>query len=330
MLRQLTFNQLKGWNDNIPKNIGMRDFIYNPANKIAYFKNVANASNLVYIGESDKVRLWLESDKYNKEQIWDPMIVTPGTVHVPLYKSHVQKAIRRKLTVPAIQGVLALLYEDANAILRRLAIIAIEDVCLVYGYSVIVWLMMSQKYRKLTYSDVNTIVEFVIGLCDIDTVFKNTKTTVKQRPELSAIPNPERSELLSLYHRARFGGLPGDIKMLQNAISYYYEHRRFIVKNKAKNEYDIMSLKLNIPIIPESIDFHPFPYLLTKISTNVNATPEQIKKMIWDAESAVNKRKINTIKQSKITKKQQLWTNVKLRLDNERVFVKDNILQDVI
>ena len=56
--------------------------------------------------------------------------------------------------------------------------------------------MMSQKYRKLTYSDVNTIVEFVIGLCDIDTVFKNIKTTVKQRPELSAIPNPERSELL--------------------------------------------------------------------------------------------------------------------------------------
>ena len=52
--------------------------------------------------------------------------------------------------------------------------------------------------------------------------------------------------------------------MLQNAISYYYEHRRFIVKNKAKNEYDIMSLKLNIPIIPESIDFHPFPYLLDK------------------------------------------------------------------
>ena len=326
MMRQLTFNQLKGWNNNIPKNIGMRDFVYSPANKMAYFKNVSEAGNLVYIGDSDKVRLWIESEKYSKEQIWDPMIVTPGDVHIPLYKSHVQKAIRRKLTLPAVQGVLALLYKDPDAILRRLAIITIEDVCLVYGYSVIVWLMMSQKYRKLTYSDVNIIIEFVIGLCDIDTVFKNIKTTVKQRPELSAIPNPERSELLSLYHRARFGGLSGDIKMLQNAISYYYDNQRFIVKNIAKNDYDIMSLKLNIPIIAESIDFHPFPYIVTKISSHIKANPEQIKKMIWDAESAVNKRKVNTIKQSKITKQHQLWKIIKEKLDSERNYIKNHIL----
>ena len=74
----------------------------------------------------------------------------------------------------AIDGVLAMLYTDPSSILRRIGIIAIEDVCLVKRILIYYWLMMAIKYISLTKfittEDPQTVEEQLFGRFNIETI----------------------------------------------------------------------------------------------------------------------------------------------------------------
>ena len=167
-MAQLTLSQISGWKVS---GSNYHDFVYDSEKTKATFENLSSkeTKSLVYIGIADGIRLWTLPIN---SPLW-PANKKDEMVHIPLYKSHVQKATRRKMHLNAIDGVLAMLYKDPLSILRRIGIIAIEDVCLVKGYSVIVWLMMAMKYISLTEQDVHNITNYVDNLCVIDNTFKN-------------------------------------------------------------------------------------------------------------------------------------------------------------
>ena len=72
------------------------------------------------------IKLWRRNSHYENT----PMVCSEPfeAIKTPLLKSHLQKAIRRKNTNLAIKTLYSLMQSDKTATLRRIPIIAIEDV----------------------------------------------------------------------------------------------------------------------------------------------------------------------------------------------------------
>jgi len=311
----MTLSQMSGWNITGSES---HDFVYDPDNQNARFTDLESekTKHLAYIGTSDGVRLWTHHS--SSPQWMDNVSVNGDTSHIPLYKSHVQKCTRRMMFRNAIDGVLAMLYKDPSSILRRIGIIAIEDVCLVKGYSVIVWLMMAIKYITLTKQDVHNIVNYVDNLCAIEKVFINMPLQPVTRKMILTMKHENRDEVLALWYRKRAGGMKGDIKMLENAIAYYYRDPKQIEEKKIWRRFQIEVVALKIPIIQEAIDFHPFPELLSVLNRKTNIDKKTLKKYIWCVESAVNMRKLDTKIQSKTYGQHFIWRQIMQHLQQER------------
>ena len=314
-MAQKTLSQMNGWEIKGDK---CHDFVYNSEKQTAVFCNLDSekTQKLAFIGTADGLRLWAH---YTDSPKWlDGTNITGDNVHIPLYKSHVQKCTRRKMYANAIDGVLALLYKDPSSILRRIGIIAIEDVCLVRGYSVIVWLMMAIKYITLTKQDVNNIINYIDNLCTIDKIFVNTPRAPVTRSMIIKMQDKNRDEVLALWYRKRAGGMKGDMKMLENAIAYYYREPNEIHEKVIWRRFQIEVVALKIPIIQEAIDFHPFPQLIPVLNRRTNILQKTIKEYIWKVESAVNLRKPETIACSKTYSQHYLWKQLYPHLQDER------------
>jgi len=314
-MAQMTLSQMNGWNIKGDK---CHDYVYNPDKQTAIFTDIDsnNARDLSFIGEADGVRLWMH---FTNSPLWNENIVVSGhSVHIPLYKSHVQKCTRRKMYANAIDGVLAMLYTDPSSILRRIGIIAIEDVCLVKGYSVIVWLMMAIKYISLTKQDVYNVLNYIDNLCEIDTVFVNTPISPVTRKMIMSMKHKNRDEVLALWYRKRAGGMKGDIKMLENAVAYYYRDPHKVEERIVWRRFKIEAIALKIPIIKEAIDFHPFPQLIPVLNRRTNILNKMIKEYIWKVDSAVNIRKPNTMASSNTLSKHYIWKQLSPHLHQER------------
>ena len=316
-MAQMTLSQMNGWNIKGDK---CHDFVYNPDKQTAIFTDIDSnsARELSFIGEADGLRLWMH---YTNSPIWENCLsVTgePDSVHIPLYKSHVQKCTRRKMYANAIDGVLAILYDDPSSILRRIGIIAIEDVCLVKGYSVIIWLMMAIKYISLTKQDVYNVINYIDNICEIDNVFVNTPRSPVSRKMIMTIKHDNRDEVLALWYRKRAGGMKGDIKMLENAVSYYYREPTKVEERIVWRRFQIDKIALKIPIIKEAIDFHPFPQLIPVLNRRTNIQSKIIKEYIWKVDSAVNYRKPATMASSKTLSQHFVWKQLSSHLHSER------------
>ena len=119
-------------------------FIYDPLNCKAFFDTKPEPTDK-YITLKIGIRLFYREPPADLD-------ITIPTIKcdygVPLIKSNLQKAIRRRDNSIAIQSTLALIQKDPMELLRRLPIIYIEDVCLMDSYSIVVWLMMAAPSTK--------------------------------------------------------------------------------------------------------------------------------------------------------------------------------------
>jgi hypothetical protein len=291
-MRQTTLGQLEGW---AVTSRGLADFIYDPDILHAEFVNMTDEQRKKYcmVCTSDSIRMWIKSDTDMRP--WKPRVMKKKC-SVPLLKSHVQKAIRRKDYLSAREGVLALLTLDPDQILRRLGVIAVEDVCLTRGFSVLTWLMMASKARPLTKQDVVFLVGYTMCLCHVNTVYNHRRIEPAYRPEIERIEHGSRSEILALFHRTRYGGMKGDIQLLRDATSYYtrspWEVVDLDISLNPGIRIDLVAQR--IPILNAAIDFHPFPKIVMMISNETSIAPSRVKRLIWEIESAYNERKEST------------------------------------
>jgi hypothetical protein len=286
-------------------------FIYDPEKRLAYFTENASESDRFICAKSGLELYYRVYDTSCIKNIKN--IKTP--YNIPLLKSNLQKAVRRKDVESAVQTSEILLQTDPTSFLRRLPIIFIEDVCLTDAFPIVVWMMMADKDYKLKEYDKGVLLSIVSELCEIDEWYdtRGDADTDEKYTHESLQYGPNSDCLLSLYYRMLYGGMKGDMKMLYNAIGFYRD--REICKMKM-NVIDHINLRHKI--IPEAIDYHPYPYLLTYITKHTDIPEDRVKELIWYAESGLNERKPYTIENSEKYKEMTDWKMIKPFLDQFR------------
>lgn len=198
---------------------------------------------------------------------------------VPFLKSLLQKAIRRGFSQHALFACYVLLELDPFVLFRRLCIIMIEDVHIHIGFTVLVWYMLVQQAPS------QECVEWILGLVQW---LCETNHTIHFEPTIKCYPRPDIQDSLawSLIFRKAYGGLKGDLDMIDNILS-------MLNQNLIKESNDLIK-KINPDDIKppeiwmfEAIDFHVHPLIL-HIG---DFESEEIRKMMWRNSSSINKRR---------------------------------------
>lgn len=307
-------------NDNIKK-----CFIYDPKNNRAFFENKPDEKDIFQSIKSG-IKLYYRHHNYNNI-INIPKIYT--NFNIPLLKSNLQKAIRRCNLREALNSALCIIQKSPIELLRRLPIIYIEDVCLMDSFPIVVWLMMAEKEHKLDVYDIDILLNIIKNLCECSDYYDDQSCHITDRDvfDISHIKlqNYEHKDcLLSIYYRALYGGMKGDIIMLKNSI-YYYLNNSYEIKKTIYNTINYINYDTKLDIIPEAIDFHPFPHIINILVKQTNLDNNIIKEHIWFVESGVNIRKQNTIKNSEYYSSSNYWKIIKSKL----IRVRYNLIQAI-
>ena len=220
---------------------------------------------------------------------------TPPAQLYPLLKSNLQKQIRRG-EKEAITTASMMLDLDEFELLRRLSIIAAEDVILSQETSRIVWYMASVSKRLiLCEKDKRFILRYVYSLiecgkCRRLEIDENEKRNMKRNEKLKMSEvlksnHPEKNKLAGILFRYYFGGLSGDLPMLSELCDDILQDGRLEVIMKE----DVISIP-NLKFSEAAIDFHIYPNLLSLIKQDTNIEENVIKSCIWQCSSRINYR----------------------------------------
>jgi len=223
---------------------------------------------------------------------------------IPILKSNLQKCIRRKKTTEAIITADELIRLDFNTFIRRLIIIMIEDVFMIPNvFSVIVWLTIASS--KDFIPDLRT-VSWLLGVVKLlseediyDSIYKIHDKYIKDYNSHDICPKLTKQQKTILYPiliRKGYGGLPGDMKLLDK-LFYVTSQRlekigdRFFKYNRIVKYIMPMSEfhELSTYIIKPSIDFH-CTNLDQKIAELYDLDVVDVKDTIWFFRSCVNIR----------------------------------------
>jgi len=300
-------------------------FIYDRRIGKAFFETEPMSDDTYIVKRAEGIKLYCRG---SSALDMCPFPIIETTACIPLLKSNIQKAVRRGHADIATASALAILQKNPMQLLRRLPIIYIEDVCLHDSYPVVVWLMMADKEYTMTQADIQLILKIVnqLALCpsfydrscetdaDDDNDLPNKKKQSLSHTFLQ--DKPEHSILLSLYYRMQYGGMKCDVRMLEKSIYYYMDHPDKIRRGVLS---DTIIVAPNLEILVEAIDFHPFPSLLNDISRMIGLEKEVVKEFIWFVESAYNRRKPETIEDSKRYEERREWKKIERVLEDVRM-----------
>ena len=273
------------------------DFVLDYDTMKASFTNLQDTSNYTLEAtvknKNTPWKVWSIGDKGVK---WEPIYTKSGW-SIPLLKSNLQKAVRQMNNKQAISSVLELAILDPTALLRRLPIIAVEDVTLIQGTSVIIWMMMVNR-GYLYEIEIKYIMNYVVALCKVEEVF-----VMEDPKELDIEINNDEVKALSI--RIAYGGMPCDIKMLKSAVQVFNRDPIVDVMESMEEVPDLVQWKTQL--LMSAIDYHPYPWIVKYISRRSKQTEETVKSLIWNGESAYNNRKPETIRASIETKDSDGW-----------------------
>lgn len=287
-------------------------------------------------------------DIENKENVKEPNKIIQNTA---VLKSSLQKMIRRMETVLALRSAYTLLHIKPDIFFRRLIIIMIEDVCPHSFLTELCWYMMAYPAYQIDNNDIDFLLNMVYTLveCNKFIKFKNTNEPDWEIPKMiqqfkhfhkNNSNNSFQKDLtnkisliLSIYFREQYGGLEGDIKMLNNLKNLLFKEWFLETKNIDLNKNNFIKIN-NISKIHNdtlknigfqflklkeihisSIDFHCCPQMIQfihkKLNSHKNFPDFFIKQIMWRQSSSINNRR-NYNKQL-ITQKQiyekDLWEN---------------------
>lgn len=232
--------------------------------------------------------------------IWTPKVTNKRFApSVPLLKSHIQKCCRRMDTGWAVEGAMLLLAIDPLSLYRRLLIIMVEDVALMEGSATIAWLVLAGTSSTVTVKTVDFVVSFLSSLCTTHSTF--VSTLVKNSPICSpqtvirSHGNQVGSTILSLLLRGSFGGTKGDMLLMSRAYSYYSNAPSLIAPLRGTVKTTDYNVDCDFSVIPQAYDHHVNRNLPIAISRAVGLSIPDVKRILWTAESAPNRRKPYTL-----------------------------------
>lgn len=277
-------------------------FIYDPSQRRATFENEPGEDDCFLHTVLD-VSLYLRSTPSSIQEKEFPLLSSSASI--PLLISNLQKAVRRGDPSIAVPTALLLLQRDPMKLLRRLPIVYIEDVCLMDSYSLLVWWMMAGEAYVLTSVDIECILQCVLQLCTHMHAYEADRSP-RDHSLLPSLVKQGSDAVLAVYYRSRYGGMKGDMWMLEAAVEYYLEHPCEIVPAEFP-PLDPSWFQVPMEILPQAVDFHPFPKILATIATKTQLEERVIKEFIWFVDSAINVRKPATLDQSMEYAEKEEW-----------------------
>ena len=202
--------------------------------------------------------------------------------------SHLQKSIRRMEDVKSVQTAKHIIDLDCNMFLRRLPIIMIEDVTLHSCFPILIWLMIaySKKFRMK-----NEIVKWLLGVVYLLSVCKEKTYYEKISDEIDISDKKDDIMINSLRFRKAYGGMNGDMEM----IEYYIWLSMNDKINTNKEKIPLVKLKMD-PLqkkewIYQANDFHCNRSIIKQIKRRVPKMDEEyIQLLIWNFSSSQNNR----------------------------------------
>lgn len=249
--------------------------------------------------------------------------------NLPFIKSHLQKCIRRQDAARAIKTAVHFIKMDLMGFLRRITIIALEDVCMQSEYLVAVWLLAACSKGFLISGELlEFLLGYVQGLCQMD--YKDSAISFEDPSLHPSLPSftaaselvwslslEERSWVFALKLRKSFGGLKGDQNLLENLSRHWAD--RFSRKLDSVECYEpFQRFKCN-PISPQKVqplqlqewqlaalDFHVcdivrriiagYEHIATLSQPRLAPISEPIvQSILWNCSSGLNKREIHQI-----------------------------------
>tara|TARA_B110000908_G_C10227971_1_gene439024 strand:- start:275 stop:1183 length:909 start_codon:yes stop_codon:yes gene_type:complete len=208
--------------------------------------------------------------------------------NIPLLKSNLQKSIRRGDVNSAIITAYNLMTISFWEFIRRIIIIAIEDVYITENIGFLTWCMISYPNFNLTNEIKNYLLTTVYSMTIHPTHIHADKTDIhlSTKDYESFLHDTIKFPILI---RMEYGGLKGDIKMIQNILKTPI-HIDNLVKISVKHLIITNNISYS-DIIRESIDFHIYPRMLDELlALNIIPDKELIKKLIWHNSSSLNFR----------------------------------------
>jgi hypothetical protein len=236
-----------------------------------------------------------------------------------------QKCIRKQNDILAIPTCYHFLKLDLNELIRRLPIIMIEDTILHESFTTLIWLMIAISNKKFKMQ--RYIYEWVLGvvhlLCIIDEkdyfkeklrndIIPNTIPNIELLNNYNDLSENQISLLYSMHMRISYGGLKGDIEMINTFINLWEHRFRNNLQNINKIEIRPITLFVKELSLEDwdlsAIDYHCNSKFLEYISKKYDYIDiDKLKNIIWNYSSSINKREIikNDLKDI------ELWNEIK-------------------
>lgn len=218
-----------------------------------------------------------------------------------LLKSNLQKCIRRSYVDEALISAFNLINVDFLAFIRRIIIIAIEDVGIPSNLDFLVWLMIAYPNYEINNEIIQYLLLTVYSLCIYGykkTERKNDTFIVNYNEVIDYYSLDFNNNFInSLIIRSAFGGMKGDIKMINKLINMINDgcnidiipistKNIYITRSILKSDIIYCSKYYNFP----SIDFHCYPEILDLVHQETGIPKLRIKNLMWYFSSCRNKR----------------------------------------
>lgn len=236
----------------------------------------------------------------------------------PLVKSNLQKCIRRCLTSKAVRSAYAMLSFSSFEALRRLIIIILEDSLPIPALSTLAWFMMiTSKGYSLTSENVSWILGVVYLVCEKvkyrgsefhDLSGESKRVDLEKLDRYSPHSEDLSSEIAvvwSIAFRRAYGGMKGDMEMLENLTHKYYSVLTLRDPSPEWNYHQILE-KLEVEpvalsslgvfnprkvLIPACVDQHSYLQIVKVTHDNFpNISETDIQKAIWTLRGRINIR----------------------------------------
>ena len=212
---------------------------------------------------------------------------------IPLLKSNIQKCVRRQIPDKALKSAYQLMNIlsidktkeiGMTAFLRRLSIISMEDTIVPESLSTVIWFMVAHsKGYILCEKQRRWLLGFLYVLVNSK---QFSRMEWKDNGSVKIVYN---DFVKSLFIRKMYGGMPGDIKMVESSLYHYSRNKPAFTPIIRMKMNDLSFDKSDIEL--SSVDFHCYPGIVYQLQERYpDYSKEHIKKIIWDERSGVNVR----------------------------------------
>ena len=221
-----------------------------------------------------------------------PVMVKSSFHSVPIMKSHLQKAVRRMKVSSALGSTRELIGMDLQSLLRRIPIIAIEDVAPVQGIDVCIWMMIAHsKGFDLMKSHLEYLLGFIEAISKYPYKIRNYKELSNSSASHFEPDEATKVAIQCLELRRSYGGMKGDMKMIKILEDYLKNGKQEILSMEVNGlSFDrIASLDRSESWVPAAIDFHVCS-IARKLAESRNIDETQVRRLMWNYSSSVNYR----------------------------------------